>query len=57
MMETNPRDYYEQCWFDAFCKTVLRNEARVYLRNMRHQRDCETIFSDLPQAELESSAR
>lgn len=52
-METNPRDYYEQCRFDAFCKTVLRNEARVYLRNMRRQRNRETIFSDLSQVELD----
>lgn len=52
-METTPRDYYEQCRFDAFCKTVLRNEARAYLRNMRRQRDRETMFSDLSQVELD----
>lgn len=36
-MESNPRDYGEQCRFDAFCKKVLRNEARAYLRNMKRQ--------------------
>jgi len=38
-MESNPRDYGEQCRFDAFCKKVLRNEARTYLRNMKRQRE------------------
>ena len=52
-MESNPRDYGEQCRFDAFCKKVLRNEARAYLRNMKRQRDRETLFSDLSQAELD----
>lgn len=53
MMEANPRDYYEQCRFDAFCKAVLRNEARAYLRNMKRQRNRELTFSDLPQEELD----
>lgn len=48
-----PRDYGEQCRFDAFCKTVLRNEARNYHRDMKRQRDRETSFSVLPQAELD----
>ena len=52
-MESNPRDYGEQCRFDAFCKKVLRNEARAYLRNMRRQREREAFFSDLSQAELD----
>ena len=38
LMESNPRDYGEQCRFDAFCKKVLRNEARAHLRNMKRQR-------------------
>ena len=50
-MESNPRDYGEQCRFDAFCKKVLRNEARAYLRNMKRQREREAFFSDLSQAE------
>lgn len=50
MMEAIPRDY-GQGQFDAFCKKVLKNEARAYLRNMKRQRDRETTFSDLPQQE------
>ena len=53
MMEAIPRDYGEQCRFDAFCKTVLRNEARNYHRDMKRQRDRETSFSVLPQVELD----
>ena len=34
-------------------KTVLRNEARNYHRDMKRQRDRETSFSVLPQAELD----
>lgn len=52
-MEAIPRDYGEQCRFDAFFKTVLRNEARNYHRDMKRQRDHETSFSVLPQAELD----
>ena len=52
-MESNPRDYGEQCRFDAFCKKVLRNEGRAYLRNMKRQREREAFFSDLSQAELD----
>lgn len=37
-MEAIPRDY-GQGQFDAFCKKVLKNEARAYLRNMKRQRD------------------
>jgi hypothetical protein len=52
MMEAIPRDY-GRGQFDAFCKKVLKNEARAYLRNMKRQRDRETMFSDLPQHELD----
>ena len=45
-MEAIPRDY-GQGQFDAFCKKVLKNEARAYLRNMKRQRDRETTFSEL----------
>ena len=55
-MEAIPRDYGEQCRFDAFCKTVLRNEARNYHRDMKRQRDHETSFSVLPKAELDKLA-
>ena len=47
-----PRDY-GRGQFDAFCKKVLKNEARAYLRNMKRQKDRETMFSDLPQHELD----
>ena len=53
LMESTPRDYGEQCRFDAFCKKVLRNEARAYLRNMKRQREREAVFSDLSQVELD----
>ena len=46
-------DYGERCRFDAFCKTVLRNEARTYLRDLGRQRNRETQFSALPQHELD----
>ena len=52
-MEAIPRDYGEQCRFDAFCKTVLQNEARNYHRDMKRQRVRETSFSVLTQAELD----
>ena len=52
MMEAIPRDY-GRGQFDAFCKKVLKNEARAYLRNMKRQRDRETMFGDLPQHELD----
>ena len=48
-------DYGEQCRFDAFCKKVLRNAARAYLRNMKRQREREAFFSDLSQADLDLS--
>ena len=52
MMEAIPRDY-GRGQFDAFCNKVLKIEARAYLRNMKRQRNRETIFSDLPQHELD----
>lgn len=51
-MEAIPRDY-ERGQYDAFCKKVLKNEARAYLRNIERQRNRETMFSDLPQHELD----
>ena len=38
--------------FDAFCKTVLRNEARTHLRDLGRQRNRETEFSALSQHEM-----
>lgn len=45
--------YGERCRFDAFCKTVLRNEARTYLRDLARQRNRETEFSALSQYEMD----
>ena len=52
-MDAIPRDYEARCLFDAFCKTVLRNEAKSYLSEMKRRRDREVSFSVLPQAELD----
>ena len=45
--------YGERCRFDTFCKTVLRNEARTYLRDLCRQRKQETKFSSLSQYEMD----
>lgn len=39
--------------FDAFCKKVLRNEARDYLDELARKRDREINFSDLPVEVME----
>ena len=45
--------YGERCRFDTFCKTVLRNEAKTYLRDLYRQRKRETQFSALSQYEMD----
>lgn len=52
-MEFPPDDYGLRCQFDAFRKTVLKNEARSYFREMKRQRDRETSFEMLPLSELD----
>ena len=52
-METIPRDYGRQYRFDAFCKAVLRNEAKDYLREQTRQRNREKSLDALTQAELD----
>lgn len=52
-MKYIPNDYGKRCRFDAFCKTVLRNEARTHLRDLGRQRNRETEFSALPQHEMD----
>lgn len=52
-MKYIPDDYGERLRFDAFCKTVLRNEARTYLRDLGRQRKRETEFSTLSQHEMD----
>ena len=45
--------YGERCRFDAFCKTVIHNEAKTYLRDLCRQRKRETQFSALSQYEMD----
>ena len=52
-MDAIPRDYEARCLFDAFCKTVLRNEAKSYLAEMKRRRDREVSLSSLSQADLD----
>ena len=51
-MEAIPRNDGEQYRFDAFCKAVLRNEARNYHRNKKRLLDREKSFSVLSMEEL-----
>lgn len=51
-MGTIPR-FNSSGQFDRFCKLVLRNEAINYLQELKHRRNNETVFSALPQAELD----
>ena len=51
-MEAIPRNDGEQYRFDAFCKAVLRNEARNYHRNKKRLLDREKSFSTLSLEEL-----
>lgn len=50
-MGSIPRDYDEQCRFDAFCKSVLRNEAWNLKRSMKRQRRRVTPLDTVPPAE------
>lgn len=52
-MKYIPDDYGERYRFDAFCKTVLRNEAGTHLRDLGRQRNRETQFSALSQYEMD----
>ena len=38
--------------FDAFCKKVLRNEARDCYRQIKHRREKEILLSELPDSIL-----
>lgn len=55
-METIPRDYGRQHRFDAFCKAVLRNEAKDYLREQTRQRNREKSLDALTQEKLDKLA-
>lgn len=48
-----PCDYDERCRFDAFCKAVLRNEARSYMRSLCRQRKHEFSLYDIPWEEMD----
>ena len=53
-MDTIPRnDFILRNRYDAFCKAVLRNEAKDYLREMGRQRDREKSLDALTQQELD----
>ena len=52
MKEYTP-DYVERNRLDAFCKTVLRNEAINYLSELARRRDREKSLDTLPQAEMD----
>ena len=52
-MKYIPDGYGERCRFDAYCKTVLRNEAKNHLREQTRQRNRETQFSALSQYEMD----
>ena len=53
-MDTIPRnDFILRHRYDAFCKAVLRNEAKDYLREMGRQRDREKSLDALTQQELD----
>ncbi len=52
-MKYTPDDYGLRCQFDAFCKTVLKNEAKSYHKEMKCQRDRETLFEALLPSELD----
>ena len=55
-MEAIPRNY-DECRFDAFCKSVLRNEAHNYRRGLKRQRDRQVSISALSQADMDKLSR
>ena len=50
-MEAIPRNY-DECRFDAFCKSVLRNEDHNYRRGLKRQRERQVSISALSQADI-----
>lgn len=52
-MEPHSHEEHIRHTFDAFCKKVLRNEARNYLDELARQRNREISFSDLPVEVME----
>lgn len=54
-MPTKQREKYIEEKFDSYCKKCLRNEARDMYRAQRKQREREMNFSDLCEAQLQST--
>lgn len=52
-MKPHSHEEHIQHSFDAFCKKVLRNEARDYLDELARRRNREISFSDLPVEVME----
>ena len=52
-MEPRSHEEHIRHTFDAFCKKVLRNEARDYLDELARRRRREISFSELPVEVME----
>ena len=52
-MEPRSHEEHIRHTFDAFCKKVLRNEARDYLDELARRRSREISFSELPVKVME----
>ena len=52
-MEPRSHEEHIRHTFDAFCKKVLRNEARDYLDELARRRSREISFSELPVEVME----
>lgn len=48
-----PRNYDKRRRFDTFCKAVLRNESRSYMRSLCRQRKHEFSLYDVPWEEMD----
>ena len=55
-MKPHSHEEHIQHSFDAFCKKVLRNEARDYQNALGQKRNREVYFSELPVEVLEQFA-
>ena len=55
-MKPHSHEEHIQHSFDAFCKKVLRNEARDYQDALARKRNREVYFSELPVEVLEQFA-
>ena len=53
-MNFSSQQVHIQHSFESFCKTVVRNEARNYIRNLKRKQDHEALFSGLTEQEYAS---